>query len=404
MSDVKKFGTSAVYFTALSTIVGAIVFLRFGYAVGSVGLWGTFILIAIGHLVTIPTALAISELATNKRVEGGGEYFIISRSFGLNIGATLGMLLYLSQTISVAFYIVAFTEAFDFLFNYLYVNFDFVLPKQVISIPAMILLSVLVLKKGANMGLKVLYIAGTLVLIALLMFFFGKPVNGAGIDYFSANVSLKNSGNMFLVLAIIFPAFTGITAGVGLSGDLKNPGKSIPIGTVAATFTGLILYLLICLKFANSALPKDLVENQLIMANIAIGGKILIPLGLAACTFTSALSSIMVGPRTLQALALDNSLPIKSTNKWLRQTRKEDNEPINASLVTCVIALVFVAFGSVDSVAQIISMFFLVTYGSLCLISFLHHFGSSPAYRPTFKSKWYISLAGFVISVWAMFH
>jgi len=403
MSNTKKFGTSAVYFTALSTIVGAIVFLRFGYAVGTVGLWGAFILIIIGHLVTIPTALAISELATNKRVEGGGEYFIISRSFGLNIGATLGILLYLSQTISVAFYIVAFTEAFDFLFNYLADNFNIVLPRQVISIPAMLLLSVLVLKKGANMGLKVLYIAGALVLVALLMFFFGSPVDGREIDYFSANVSLKNSGNMFFVLAIIFPAFTGITAGVGLSGDLKNLGKSIPLGTTAATFTGLILYLLICLKFANSALPGDLVNYQLIMSDIAIGGKILIPLGLAACTFTSALSSIMVGPRTLQALALDESIPFKSTNKWLSQTRKKDNEPVNASLVTCLIALVFVAFGSVDSVAQIISMFFLVTYGSLCLISFLHHFGSSPAYRPTFKSKWYISLAGFVISVWAMF-
>jgi amino acid transporter len=129
---------------------------------------------------------------------------------------------------------------------------------------------------------------------------------------------------MFLVLAIIFPAFTGITAGVGLSGDLKNPGQ---IDTywhyVAATFTGLILYLLICLKFANSALPEDLLNNQLIMSDIAIGGKILIPLGLAACTFTSALSSIMVGPRTLQALALDDSLPIKSRNKWLSQTRKK---------------------------------------------------------------------------------
>lgn len=225
MSNVKKFGTSAVYFTALSTIVGAIVFLRFGFAVGSVGLWGVFILILIGHLVTIPTALAISELATNKRVEGGGEYFIISRSFGLNIGATLGMLLYLSQTISVAFYIVAFTESFDFLFNYLYVNYGIVLPRQVISVPTMLLLSILVLKKGANMGLKVLYIAGTLVLIALLMFFLGKPVDGASIDYFSENVSLKNTGSMFLVLAIIFPAFTGITAGVGLSGDLKNPGN-----------------------------------------------------------------------------------------------------------------------------------------------------------------------------------
>jgi len=403
MSNEKKFGTSAVYFTALSTIVGAIVFLRFGFAVGSVGLWGTFLLIIIGHLVTIPTALAISELATNKRVEGGGEYFIISRSFGLNIGATLGILLYLSQTISVAFYIVAFTEAFDFLFNYFQNNLGIVLPKQVISVPAMLLLSVLVLKKGANMGLKVLYIAGSVVLIAILMFFFGKPVDGPGIDYFSANATMKNTGDMFFVLAIIFPAFTGITAGVGLSGDLKNPGKSIPIGTTAATFTGLILYLLICLKFANSALPADLLNNQLIMSDIAIGGKILIPLGLAACTFTSALSSIMVGPRTLQALALDDSIPIKSRNKWLSKTRKKDNEPINASFVTCIIAMIFVAFGSVDSVAQIISMFFLVTYGSLCLISFLHHFGSSPAYRPTFKSKWYISFAGFIISVWAMF-
>lgn len=404
MNKSKKFGTSAVYFTALSTIVGAIVFLRFGYAVGTVGLWGTVILILIGHMVTIPTAFAISELATNKRVEGGGEYFIISRSFGLNIGATLGMLLCLSQTISVAFYIVAFTEAFEFIFKYFQANYGIALPKQVISVPAMLLLSAIVLKKGANMGLKVLYFAGSIVLVALLMFFFGSPISGGvEVDYMAANSTLKNTGSMFLVLAIIFPAFTGITAGVGLSGDLKNPSKSIPIGSILATFTGLVVYLLICLKFANSASPEALLENQLIMGDIAIGGNILIPLGLAACTFTSALSSIMVAPRTLQALALDDSLPIRSSNRWLSKTRSSDNEPVNASLVTCLIAIVFVAFGSVDSVAQVISMFFLVSYGTLCLISFLHHFGSSPAYRPTFKSKWYISLAGFVVSVWAMF-
>ena len=68
-----KFGTPAVYFTAIATLFGAILFLRFGYAVGTVGLWGVFILIIVGNMVTIPTALAISELATNKRVEGGGE-------------------------------------------------------------------------------------------------------------------------------------------------------------------------------------------------------------------------------------------------------------------------------------------------------------------------------------------
>ncbi|MDO5524367.1 MAG: amino acid permease [Bacteroidia bacterium] len=403
MSEARKFGTSAVYFTALSTVVGAIIFLRFGYAVGAVGLFGVFILILVGHLVTIPTAFAISELATNKRVEGGGEYFIISRSFGMNIGATLGILLYLSQTISVAFYIVAFTEAFEFVFNYVANNYGYVLYRQAISIPAMLILSALVLTKGANMGLKVLYIVGLLVCLGLLMFFLGAPVPDAAQNHFAENSVLRNTGNMFLVFSIIFPAFTGMTAGVGLSGDLKNPAKSIPLGTTAATFTGLILYLFICWKLADSASAENLVSSQLIMADVAVWGKIIIPLALAACTFTSALSAVMVGPRTLQALAQDKSVPMQSANRWLRKTRKKDNEPVNATLVTCAIALVFVSFGSVNMVAQIISMFFLVTYGSLCLISFLHHFGSSPSYRPSFKSKWYISLLGFLASVWVMF-
>ncbi|MFH1296445.1 MAG: amino acid permease, partial [Bacteroidota bacterium] len=56
-----------------------------------------------------------------------------------------------------------------------------------------------------------------------------------------------------------------------------------------------------------------------------------------------------------------------------------------------------------NAVAEVISMFFLVTYGSLNLISFLNHFGSSPSYRPSFKSKWYLSLIGFLLSVWVMF-
>ncbi len=108
-----KFGTALVFLTAISTILGAVMFLRFGFAVGSVGFWGTIVIIFIDHLVTIPTAMALAEIATNQKVEGGGEYFIISRSFGVNIGAAIGITLYLSQAISVAFYIIAFAEAFD---------------------------------------------------------------------------------------------------------------------------------------------------------------------------------------------------------------------------------------------------------------------------------------------------
>ena len=106
-----NFGTMPVFVTAISTILGAILFLRFGYAVGQTGLLGAFGIIILGHLVTIPTALAVAEIATNQKVEGGGAYYIISRSFGLNIGAVIGITLFLSQSISVAFYIIAFSES-----------------------------------------------------------------------------------------------------------------------------------------------------------------------------------------------------------------------------------------------------------------------------------------------------
>lgn len=399
----KRFGTAPVFFTAISTILGAILFLRFGFAVGTLGFWGVLLIILLGHSLTIPTALALSELATNKRVEGGGEYFIISRSFGLNIGATIGIALFLSQAISVAFYIIAFTEAFEFLFDFISNRFDFILPRQVISIPAMAFLGYIILLKGANLGVKTLYFVIGILFISILLFFLGTTDYSTISENKIPTGDLRNMKEFFIVFAIVFPAFTGMTAGVGLSGDLKNPSKSIPLGTTAATLAGMVIYIAVIYKLSISASAEDMLNNQLIMGKIAIGGAIIIPLGLAASTLSSALGSVMVAPRTLQALAMDSSFPSKGINKWLAAGRKSDNEPANASLVTVIIAMVFVALGSVNAVAQIISMFFLVTYGSLCLISFLNHFGSSPSYRPSFRSRWFLSLAGFIISVWVMF-
>ena len=106
-------------------------FLRFGYAVGSVSFYGTLLIIFVGHLVTIPTALAIAEIATNQKVEGGGEYYIISRSFGINIGASIGTALYFSRAISVAFYIIAFAEAFDPVFDWINNFFDWNIVKTI---------------------------------------------------------------------------------------------------------------------------------------------------------------------------------------------------------------------------------------------------------------------------------
>ncbi|MCL2727303.1 MAG: amino acid permease, partial [Bacteroidales bacterium] len=198
-------------------------------------------------------------------------------------------------------------------------------------------------------------------------------------------------------------AFTGIAAGVGLSGDLRNPGRSIPLGTMLGTATGFLVYVLVVWKLAVSASPEDLAADQLIMSRIALFGAVMIPLGLAACTSSSAIGAMMVAPRTLQAIAADSTFPFQKINQFLSRSKGQNREPYNASLVSFAIALLFVVLGDVDSVAGIISMFFLITYGTLCLISFLNHFGSPPSYRPRFKSRWHFSLAGFILSVWVMF-
>lgn len=396
-----KFGTLPVFLTALSTILGAILFLRFGWAVGQVGFIGVIGIIILGHVVTIPTAFAVAEIATNQRVQGGGAYYIISRSFGLNIGGAIGLTLYLSQAISVAFYVIAFGEAFEPLISWIAQTYDFYIPdRRFISVPTMALLSLLILTKGANVGMKALYVVVAVLLTSIVMFFMGdSPIKPAEVNF---HLTVADNLDFFYVFTIVFPAFTGLAAGLGLSGDLKDPQKSIPRGTLWATVVGMLVYIAVAYKFAVSASPEKLVSDQLIMQEIAVWGPI-IPIGLAAASLSSALGSIMVAPRTLQAIGFDDIFPQNHVNRWFAKGRKKDNEPINGSLITILIAFVFVLIGDVNFVAQIISRFFMVTYGAICLISFLEHFAADPAYRPTFRSRWQVSLVGALFSFWLMF-
>jgi amino acid permease len=173
-----NFGVAPVFLTAISTILGAVMFLRFGYAVGNVGFYGTLAIIIIGHMVTIPTAMALAEIATNQKVEGGGEYYIISRSFGINIGAAIGIALYLSQAISVAFYLIAFAEAFEPVVKYVSEHYHFVLDKRVFSLPMLFILFGLMMGKGADLGVKALYAVVATLFVSLLLFFLGSSTQG----------------------------------------------------------------------------------------------------------------------------------------------------------------------------------------------------------------------------------
>ena len=397
------FGTAPVFLASVSTILGAILFLRFGYAVGHVGLGLALVIIVLGHFVTIPTVLAVSEIATNRRVAGGGAYFIVSRSFGMSIGGAIGIALYLSQAISIAFYMVAFAEAFEPLKQLAAEKIEWIQKTpdaRWISLPCTGLLIALMLTRGANMGVRALWGVCVILAVAIAGFLFGEATEkmSSAIEENGLNLTArieKNDG-FGKVFATCFPAFTGMIAGLGLSGDLKNPQRSIPLGTIGATFAGMVIYTVVAIKLALSATPDELANDQFIMAKIAIWSPV-IYIGLAAAALSSALGSIMVAPRTLQALARDNVLPIPKLNRLMGKGLGKTQEPFYATCVSGAIAIVFVVLGGVDTIARILTMFFMVTYGALCAVSFLEYFSGNPSYRPTFHTRWYLSLIGAVM-------
>ena len=333
------FGTAPVFLASVSTILGAILFLRFGYAVAHAGLWGSLMVIALGHLVTVPTVLAVSEIATNRRVAGGGAYYIVSRSFGESIGGSIGIALYISQAISVAFYIVAFAQSFQPVYDWVATTYGLIPDPRWISIPATVLMLILMLTKGAGIGVRVLWGVCAILTVSIISFLLGQGPESMRPDGLNLTARIESPDSFGIVFATCFPAFTGMIAGLGLSGDLKNPQRSIPLGTIGATFTGMVIYVLVAIKLGQSATPEALDADEFIMAKVSLWGPA-IYIGLGAAALSSALGSIMVAPRTLQMLARDNVLPIPRLNRLMEKGIGESQEPVYATSVSGIIAIV----------------------------------------------------------------
>lgn len=160
--------------------------------------------------------------------------------------------------------------AFEPLLEWAQQSYGFVVAdSRLITLPCLGLLTLLILTKGAAVGMKALYVVVALLFVSLVMFFFGAGTwQGMNFEVLTRHGGTETS--FFLVFAICFPAFTGMTAGVGLSGDLKDPSTSIPKGTLLATIIGMVIYVLIALKLATSAGTDDLIGNELVMSDVAI--------------------------------------------------------------------------------------------------------------------------------------
>ncbi len=386
-----RFGTFAGVFTPnILTILGLILFLRMEYVVGQAGLGGALVIILIANSISLLTGLSLSAIATNMTVRAGGNYYIISRSLGLEIGGAIGIPLYLSQAISVAFYVIGFTEAL--LAVEFFQQFD---PRIISTIVA--LTFVVVAYVGADFALRIQFVILIILLFGLGSFFFGAIIDLGSANPPPLRPNFSPDVGFWAVFAIFFPAVTGIEVGTSLSGDLKNPSRSIPLGTISSILFTAVVYIGVALAFASTLNAEQLLGESLAMRRVAIIPDLILA-GVWASTLSSALGSVLAAPRTLQAIANDAVVP-----RWIASRLGSKTEPRMAVLITGTIALTVIWAGDLNAVAPVISMFFLNTYGMVNLTSAIEKVVDTPSYRPRFRIPWWISLLGAVGCYGAMF-
>lgn len=383
-----KFGTFGGVFTPTAlTILGVILFMRSNFVLGHAGILNAFLILLIAKSITFFTALSISAISTNTQVQGGGAYFLISRSLGPEFGGAIGLTLFVAQALSVPFYILGFTEALVATFPSAEPYF---LAVCLVSATALFAIAYV----GAEWAIKVQYVVLAVLLLAITSFLIGAGLNFDP-ELFQENmapVSLDSVTPLgfWIVFAIYFPAVTGIMTGVNMSGDLKDPSRSIPLGTLGALGLALVIYGLQIVLCGGAISRTDLINapyESLVKLSL-FGAGFIITAGVFAATLSSAIGSFVAAPRVLQALARDQIL--KPTQMFAAGTAKGD-EPRRALLLTFVITVgVLASVGGsgsqgLNTVAALVSMFFLSAYGVTNWAAFVEATGSNPSFRPRFR-------------------
>lgn len=392
----KKFGTFAGVFTpTLLTILGVIMFLREGWVVGNAGLLGAWIIILLAFTITAFTGLSMSSITTNIRIGAGGAFSMISQSLGLEVGGSIGIPLYLSQALAVVMYIFGFRGGW----NYIFPNH----PPIVVDLVTFVLLFSIAFI-SANLAFRVQYVIMAIIVISLLSIlasvFTGvmdQPITWWG-EFPGAPENNFPGTDFWAVFAVFFPAATGIMAGANLSGELENPRRSIPVGTMSAIGLSLVIYMLLAYWLARVATMEELASNYTIMVERAFWGPAILA-GLLGATFSSGLSSLVGAPRILQALGEHDIMP---GSGWFAR-RTAAGEPRNAMWVTGAIVLGALFLRDLNAVAPLITMFFLITYTMINAVVFIEQSMGLVSFRPLFKVPRIVSLVGAAGCMFAMF-
>jgi len=395
-----KFSTFAGVFTpSILSILGVILFMRANFVLGYSGLWGALIILGLAKTITITTGLSISAIATNIDVKGGGAYYLISRTLGPEFGATIGLTLFLAQTLSIPFYVIGFSESLIRTFPVMQPYF---LNISIITLIALFILTF----KGADWAIKAQYVIMSLLGLSIFVFLLGASLK------FNPEILQSNkmprydqTYSFWTLFAIYFPAATGFLAGVNMSGDLKNPSRSIPIGTISSILIAGLIYVA-QLVLCAGAIPREQLISTPFHSLIAVSPfytGFLVVIGVFCATLSSAIGSLLGAPRVLQSLGKDQLL--KPVNFFSKLSKS--GEPRRALVLSFIISLgIIISAGNsgagvaLNTVASMVTMLFLWTYGIINLAAFVETFSRNPSFRPRFKYfHWLPALTGAIASL-----
>jgi len=424
-----KFGTfKGVFVPSTEAILGTVLFLLMPVLIADVGLWAMLGVIILSHTVTFATAFSMADCATNlNNIGPGGMYALSRRSLGKAFGGSIGFQLYLAQAASIGFYSIGFAEPLqsiiapylDFIPIFTLTDPASILIQKQILASVFFFLFFIVVMIGADFTLKIqtfiLFALGAGILSVMISPFFGITFNNLPVFSGSFNFSGAREitlGLFFMTFAQFFPAVTGIDAGIGMSGDLENPRRSLVKGTFYAIGITFVIYLIIAVVYAmldknimiqsymNGA-PVPVLLTEIMSYSSAFPVNILgmfLVTGILFATGSSALSVFMTAPRTLQSLTINGVLPAK-LSFLSGDFKKGGNEPRFAVIVTSFIGLFVIWAGNINTASMIVGILFLVVYGWINGSAFLERASGNPGFRPTSRNHWSVSLYGFLISV-----
>jgi amino acid transporter len=390
------YGTfEGVFVPTLLTILGVLLYLRLGWVIGNAGLVGGILIILIALTISATTGLSLSSVTTNIRIGAGGAYSIISRSLGIEVAGSIGIPLFLAQSLAVALYVFGFRTGWQTIFpSHPDLAVDFAIFAAIVAVALV----------SARLAFRVQFLilalfVGALASIAATVFTLplDQPVQLVGSFPGAPETGFRGIG-FWNVFAIFFPAATGIMAGANMSGELADPRRSIPRGTMSAIGVATVIYLAVAVWFSRVATPQELVGDYTIMIDRAAWGPA-ITAGLLGSTSSAALSSLVGASRILQALAGHNALP--GAKPLAKVTRR--GEPRNAVLVTAAVSVAALLLRDLNAVAPFITMFFLITYAMVNLVVLLEQGLGLVSFRPLLRIPRAVALVGAVGCIVVMF-